>query len=435
MHQKNKKEQLLTDLSIKSNYEFKIMDKLLVGISKFLKEGPIGIYLMAFLIPLNPRMLGFAVAIIIVEQLIRSPKIDKTHFKSQLSWRNPGVWLLLFYLMHFVGLINTENMGFAKMDLGMKASLGIFPVFFMLYKVKVNWKLFVKAFIVGAFMSILINAGFSMVIYNEKRHTYYITGERLSHMMHRGYWATYLVLTYFLLLKQMIASKSKKSFLLNLLGALLMIIFIMASGAKVGFIILFFVSVWGVFSLFNRFRNKWILPSAFVVIALTITSVYYFIPSISHRVTEALSVFTEPIESFDKVKPESTTARIMLWDSSRELIMENFWWGVGTGDVKDELIKRNYEKGYIGVAEQKLNSHFQFLNSHIAIGVFGSLFLLLSVIMNYLKQKPDEFRAWRIGIITILFIAMLPESMLETQAGIIPYAFLFTFLPSFKPKQ
>lgn len=411
------------------------MSKIKDILKRLFTEGPIGIYLMAFLIPLNPKLLGITVAVIIVEQLIRNPRIDKLHLKSQLSWRNPGIWLLLFYLMHVVGLINTENMRFANMDLGMKATIGIFPVFFILYKLKVNWLFFVRAFITGAFVSIIANVLLSIGPYMEMRNFNAFSGEYLSHFMHRGYWAVYMVIAYFFLLKQMIANKSRKSFLLNLVGALVMLVFVVISGAKVGIIVLFFVSAWAVIAIFKRYANKWVLPTALGVLIIGISAVIYIIPGIGERLTSMVNAINRPIESFDKEMVESTTARIMLWDSSLELIKENFWFGVGTGDVKDELIKRNIENGYSAIAEKKLNSHNQFFNSHIALGVFGSLFLFLSLAMNFLKLKSDTLRGWRLGIITILFIALLPESMMETQAGIIPYAFLISFLPSFQAKE
>jgi O-antigen ligase len=260
-----------------------------------------------------------------------------------------------------------------------------------------------------------------------------MSGERLSNLMHRSYWATYLVLACFFLLKQMIASKSKRTSWMNLLGAFVMAVFVVLSGAKVGLVILFIVIILVAISLFKRFDSRWVLPVTAAVLVLGIAAIFYLTPSIAERSISAVSAVSKPIESFDKENTESTTARIMLWDSSLELIKENFWWGVGTGDIKDELIQRNYENGYTGIAEKKLNSHNQFLNSHIAIGFFGSLFLMLSVVFNFLKFKSDELRDWRLGIIIILFVALLPESMLETQAGIIPYAFFLSFLTAFKP--
>src|SRR5690554_7984461 len=152
------------------------MNKFLINIKEIVNEGPIGIYLMAFLIPLYEKWLGFAVLIIILEQIIRRTPIKKENIKAQLTWRNPGVWLFLFYFMHVVGLIHTENMAFAGMDLGMKSTLAIFPVFFLLYQPVVRWRLFMQFFILGAFVSIAVNLSLAMGYYLEVKNIRYLTG-------------------------------------------------------------------------------------------------------------------------------------------------------------------------------------------------------------------------------------------------------------------
>src|SRR5690554_3303338 len=122
------------------------MNKLINSAKQVFKEDALGIYIMAFLIPLYAKWLGFAVLIIILEQIIRRTPIKKEAVKAQLTWRNPGVWLFAFYLMHVVGLIYTENMKFATMDLGMKSTVVIFPVFFALYQPVVRWRIFIQSF-------------------------------------------------------------------------------------------------------------------------------------------------------------------------------------------------------------------------------------------------------------------------------------------------
>lgn len=411
------------------------MSKVLDKIKQLVKEGPIGIYLMAFLIPLNPKWLGFGVLIIILEQIIRRTPIRKAGIKAQLTLRNPGVWLFLFYLMHVVGLIHTENMAFANLDLGMKATLAVFPIFFMLYQPVVRWRVFVRWFICGAIVSIVVNTFMASEMYLKSYNLYYLTGSDLSKLMHRGYWAVYLLIAYFFMFKATVDSKSKRELFLNLSGVLFFALFIVLTESKVGYIILFLISIWEVGKLFKVIKNKWVLPIAAGLFVGGFFFVYKYMPTAVKRISKTVETVFQPLDSYDKESAESTTARLFVWDSSVELIKENFWFGVGTGDIKDELIQRNYDKGYIGVAKSNLNSHNQFFNSHIAIGVFGSLFLLLAVVTNFLKFKPDPLRAWRLGIVFILFVALLPESMLEVQAGIIPYGFLLTFLTAFKPRQ
>ncbi|PKR80990.1 hypothetical protein CW751_07435 [Brumimicrobium salinarum] len=408
------------------------MKKLFDGIKKTLRNGPIGIYLFAGLIPLNDNFLGFTVLVIILEQLIRTIKIDKAHLSKQLSWRNPGIWLLSFYLLHVVGLIHTENMQFATMDLGMKSTIAIFPIFFMLYKPKVVWNRFVKCFILGAFIAIAYNSFQSYLIYIETGHPHHFTGSYLSHVMHRGYWAVYLLIAYFFMLRLIIAFTSKTRLLLNVFGALILGYFIVLTESRLGLIGLLIVSFWQFIVFSISIKKRWLIPVFIVVISGMFLFVYQTMPHITKRVDKTVLALKTSNQA-SELTPEKTDARLLLWGSSLELIKENFWFGVGTGDVKDEFVKRNKEKGYSKFVELRFNSHNQFFNVHIALGVFGVVFLLMVFVTNILKKKEDPYRAWRLGIVFILFIALIPESMIESQAGIIPYAFLLSFLTAFTP--
>ncbi|HLV43074.1 MAG TPA: O-antigen ligase family protein [Brumimicrobium sp.] len=410
------------------------MNKFSERIKQIIKEGPLGIYLMAFLIPLNDNWLGFGVLIIILEQIIRRTPIKKANIKAQLTWRNPGIWLFMFYLMHVVGLIHTENMAFAGMDLGMKSTIAIFPVFFLLYQPVVRWRLFMQFFILGAFVSIAVNLSLAMGYYLEVKNIRYLTGSFISQLMHRGYWALYLLIAYLFLLKSGVDSQFKKSSIIHFFGAFLIAFFIVLSESRVGYIGLALISIWEIGRYVKMFKNKWIIPVVTGVFIGCIILVYNFLPSAANRVTSTIESLVTPKENVKEAETDATSVRLFLWESSVELIQENFWFGVGTGDVKDEFIQKNLDKEYLVLAEMRFNSHNQFLNSHIALGVFGSLFLLLSVVTNFLKLKPDPLRSYRVWIVLMLFLALLPESMLEVQAGIIPYAFLLSFLTAFKPK-
>ena len=90
--------------------------------------------------------------------------------------------------------------------------------------------------------------------------------------------------------------------------------------------------------------------------------------------------------------------------------------GVGTGDVKEELLKE-YKKENIPYAiEKSLNAHNQYLQSSVAIGSFGLLVLLLTIFIPvYGAIYP---RNWVYVIFLFLIIInLLFESMFERQAG------------------
>ena len=392
------------------------------------KESMLMAYLFAFFIPFYPNILGVLVLMLWVEQWIRRTPIKKAYVYSQLSWKNPNIWLLLFYVMHLVGMIYTQNMSFAIKDIGMKASFAILPIFFLLYPIRIKWNVFINAFIVGTFLSIIVNFSHSIYLYSEWKEFNAFTGTHISTFMHRGYWSVYLMLAYYFVLQKMISSGDRKTTFWGILGAVVILVMNVFTESKIGMLLFITISVWMGIQLFLMMKNKLLLGGIISVFIVGIFVISLFLPTTFERITKAFNESSTSIEQVNKENPSSTESRMMVWDSSIELIKENPVFGVGTGDIKDVLIERNYEKGYVAVAEQKLNCHNQFFNTQLALGMFGTLFLLMSFVTNLFKKSSDTYYSWRVMICVLLFLAILPESMLETQAGIIPFAFLLGIL-------
>ncbi len=124
---------------------------------------------------------------------------------------------------------------------------------------------------------------------------------------------------------------------------------------------------------------------------------------------------------------ESNAARIIMWSTSVKVIQSNWLLGTGTGDVKDVLIAKNVELGNIEVAEKKLNSHNQYLNSWVQLGVFGFVFLFGIFISSFGTAIRNG--SLPVTLMTLAFvITMLFESFVETQGGIIPFCLLMAVL-------
>ena len=128
---------------------------------------------------------------------------------------------------------------------------------------------------------------------------------------------------------------------------------------------------------------------------------------------------------------ETNQARLIMWNTSLKVISENFFLGTGTGDYNDELIKKNHLFKNYGVAKSELNSHNQFLNTFVQIGLIG--FLVLSLIFySFFRAviKKQKIVLFLIGI--CFFINFLFESFIETQSGIILFCILMTISASSK---
>ena len=125
---------------------------------------------------------------------------------------------------------------------------------------------------------------------------------------------------------------------------------------------------------------------------------------------------------------ESSASRMIMWSTSIQLFSENVLIGVGTGDVRDELDKRNAKLGNLGVVEHSLNSHNQYLNTSVQLGLMGLIPLILSM-LTALIVAIRKRNLILVLMVKAFVITMLFESFLETQAGLIPVC-LFTLLPT-----
>lgn len=403
------------------------MKSMIYRVKRFFIENLIGVYLLVFMIPFQPKWYSLSIIILFLEQLLRKPKVDKKLILKKLSFKNAGLWIVLFYLMHFVGLINTDNTGFAWMDIGMKASFIVFPLYFVLFSVEAQWKYIINSFLLGLFLSILVNLSFSTVEFLNSNEVSNFFQAELSHLMHRSYWATYLCLGYFFLWYKFLQEERNQFF--NFAGALILFVFTLMTGAKIGLLLLVLITITMIVLWIKISKKKINIVIAICGLLVAVFIVNLKFPQLYQRAKLTVDTVMIPMEKRDLTSFESTTARILMWDTAVDLIQENFWFGVGSGDVKDELQKKNFEKGYTGVAEKNYNSHNQFLNTHVAIGFFGALFLFLSFLTPILFSRGNT-RFVQIIVVLILFLSLLPEAFLETQAGIIPVAFFLSFIGS-----
>jgi O-antigen ligase len=154
-------------------------------------------------------------------------------------------------------------------------------------------------------------------------------------------------------------------------------------------------------------------------------SIIYTVPELNQRIQNARVVLN--VNSIDKTDAESNAVRILVWQAATAAFLENGIVGTGTGDVKDELFKHYKLNGYTGALEHRLNAHNQFLQTGVALGYFGFVLFLLSIIVPTsiaLKNKNYVY----VSFVVLVVLNFLTESMLESEAGVFIYAFFNSLL-------
>jgi O-antigen ligase len=188
--------------------------------------------------------------------------------------------------------------------------------------------------------------------------------------------------------------------------------------------------IYSAIMLKKNFSRRFVFMAVWAGNMITTALMYYFSLALFNRYSELREEMKEEIEKVSDgiIKTDSTlldnsaSSRILAWRYSFQIIKTNWLTGVGTGDIKDELVKKYNENGWNFGAEKKLNPHNQYLHTFLLLGIPGFILLMLNILFPFyfsLKQKHWIYSLF----IGIIFLNSLTESVLEVQRGILLFPF------------
>ncbi len=120
----------------------------------------------------------------------------------------------------------------------------------------------------------------------------------------------------------------------------------------------------------------------------------------------------------------SFAQRLEYWKTGFEIIRNNFWFGVGTGDV-DISYETQYALGETQLSPQwQLRAHNQLLTFFISFGITGFIIVIYSMIAPFfIEKRQTHILPFIFACIALL--SMLTEDTLETQAGATFFALFY----------
>lgn len=121
----------------------------------------------------------------------------------------------------------------------------------------------------------------------------------------------------------------------------------------------------------------------------------------------------------------SITQRILYLKAALEIIGDNFWRGVGTGDVKDSY-SAYYQDIDSPLSERwRLRAHNQLLTFMLTYGIIGFIWILVGFLYPvYLEGKWNDY--FMVVFLLVGFFSMLNEDTLETHTGVSFFAFFYS---------
>lgn len=375
---------------------------------------------LAFFIPIWKQILPLIAGLLAISYFITGD------WKSRLIMlkRSSSMLALIgFYLFNVIGMIWTQNYDKGWLHLEIKLSLLLFPfIIFARPDLSTGHIRFIRrTFIFGSLASalFLISRAFYIFIMTGENHFSY---ESFSPYFHPSYLSMYFLLAAFMLYEEFRIIQKPIAQLFPV-GIVILITSIILLSSKINLLILLITLAYFFITAFRKSEKK---APIIIGIAFALTSlagIIYFVPAISERVTTAINVIKSDTE-VDANAIESTSARLLIWESALDLIKENPM-GVGVGDVNIELTKQ-YQKNHFSAIESKqLNAHNQFLQTTVALGYIG-LVLLLLVFLVPLRDGILQNNRCLVFFIALFFINALVEGVLETQTGILFFAFFLS---------
>lgn len=345
------------------------------------------------------------------------------------DWRN--LWFittLVFFALSLLSNFLFYNPKDPLSAVEVKLSFLLFPFLFFLFKFDTEvTKRIVVSFVSGCMFACLIciARAFMYLFEGDSSYFYY---SNFSYFMHSAYFAMYLNLALIFVVLFYFKWFSGPSFrIVNFFMISLFVLCMVLCASKLGLISLFILTpILLVMELRSRLTLKH-YAIGFVGAAALCISIYAIFPTVFDRL-KSVAVVTE--KNVDVTSKESSMVRVLIWKQCKEIIKEKPVFGVGVSNANETLYKHYEANGLTGALENKLNAHNQFFQTSIGMGIIGLLNVLMLTIglTIYGLRKKRNLIFFFGALITCNFMV---ESMLQTSAGSVFFAFFLCFLNVF----
>lgn len=338
----------------------------------------------------------------------------------------------LLFLIYVLGIFFTQNINNGLKDLISKFPLLLFPLFLATLRIEKDDLIKIAvSFGVGVLALGIILFGKALFDFYKDGNTDVFFYASFTRKLHPTYFTVFMNVALIFLLEFIYVRAKPFSkvlmwlfFVLFLFGVLEIILAssrmaIIGAGVSVMY--------WCIYSVF--FRKVISIRSVLLIIGIPVL-LFLGINKLFSSQNRFRAIETY-VASNVKSDEGSIEARVNIWKASLSLIKENLFTGVGTGDVDEELHKLYVNENLAYALSKNLNMHNQFIQTFVAVGIFGFLLLCSLMIipgLMALKRGDVLFSSF----LLIVFLNCITESFLERQAGMLLFSFFYALFASAK---
>lgn len=350
--------------------------------------------------------------------------------------------ILLFisvYIVAVAGVFNSQNKAEAFFTLQVKLPLLIFPVVLGTtnYMPEGFYTKTFQSFSVAFILFCTACIGKALYLYYQTGTTDLSFGYDILVLKHM-YPSAVSLFCVFVISGHVINVYNKKARHYDFAALTISFILLFLTGNRMGLLLSTVIVLFIIVAAVKNLKQKIVFGLSFLMIILL---VFWVNKNFRNKVQKAFSFSSGesiPLDTDASLGRswDGKAIRIAIWKCSAEIMKSNFFTGVGTGDVQDEL-QKTYErrKFYFASRYNRYDAHNQYLQQWIMNGISGFLFFI-TIIVTPLFYKPFRSNRYYVLFLIIFGIFCITESMLEINKGIVWYSFfnsIFAFSDNDKP--
>lgn len=341
--------------------------------------------------------------------------------------RKKGTLIITVYFFVIVsGYLWSNNKHNASFEIELNLSFLLYPLILVIsnldYKNIINNVL--KSFLDGLLVSIVLAFINSAIQYSISRNLDEFFYDGLTFFHHSSYLSMYACFGV-AILYYWAFHPNKHRYISPIVTTLLICLFSIFSLLLMSKMGIFLMLITHLYSMgFWIVKHKRILVGLVILVSILSSLVLAFSINSSLR-SRFQELFT--YNEGEVISESSSGARIIAWQGCLDSFKNQPIIGFGTGDVNETLNEYYLKTGHSKLALKSLNAHNQFLHTLVKQGILGlvSLILIIWVPLFMSDLKQESMRLY-MAFIFVFLVSCLTESMLQTQSGIVFFAFFLT---------
>lgn len=372
--------------------------------------------LLVFSMPLVPRLIPLLLIAFCVIRLFKKGITFPRDASNRLS--------ILFWIMGLASLCYTNDLDQGKDEMIRLLPLILFPLFLPALRFTRNditeiLGSFIAGNVIAVFLS-LFNSGYMYYLTGDSSQFFYTN---FSKVLHPSYLSLYLmtcIIALFHFEGGVFRNRALKVAILALFS-----IGIILCSSRIAIIILILFYIWLFISLIRS--GEYRLNKLIVLSTIVLVSAFLFFSKSSERFVSLLNP-TKNVQEEDK-----SLARKSIWIASLKGSIAVFPFGTGIGGERAAVSEKLLESRHIDLADRNLNSHNQFLDALLSLGVIGFL-CLVALFISHIIRSINESDYFSLGFLIACVLNLLFESMLYRQEGVVFISFFLVFSSLFNGK-